>query len=77
MEESKLVYSLVNKAQRWHKAILISQGFNPYIGDLGTFVESCKQVEITENIAVAKFYASYEDSETNRHNKRSKFKERK
>ena len=55
--------------------MLILQGFNPETGDLVTFVEHCEQAETTNNIAVAKFSASDEDSDTNRHKKRSKFKE--
>ena len=43
LDESELVDSLAKKAPRSHKAILISQGFNPETGDLETFVEHCKQ----------------------------------
>ena len=39
LDESELVDSLANKAQRIHKAMLISQVFNPETGDLATFVE--------------------------------------
>ena len=38
LDESELVDSLANKAPRSHKAILISQGFNPETGELATFV---------------------------------------
>ena len=38
LDESELVDSLANKAPRRHKAMLISQGFNPDTGDLETFV---------------------------------------
>ena len=39
LDESELLDSLANKAPRSHKAMLISQGFNPETGDLETFVE--------------------------------------
>ena len=56
--------------------MLILQGFNPETGYLETFVEHCKLSNTTDNIAVAKFSASDEDSDTKRHKKRSKmFKE--
>ena len=38
LDESEFVDSLANKAPRSHKAMLISQGFNPETGDLETFV---------------------------------------
>ena len=76
LDESKLVNYISNKAPRSHKAILISQGFNPETGDLETFVENCKRAKTTDNITVAKFSASDEDSDTNRNKKRSNFKER-
>ena len=41
LDESELVDSLANKSPRSHKAMLISQGFNPKTGDLKTFVEHC------------------------------------
>ena len=75
LDESKLVHSLTNKAPKTHKAMLISQGFNPETGDLDTFVEHCKRAETTDNIAGAKFAASDEDSDTKRKKKRPKFKE--
>ena len=56
--------------------MLISQGFNPETGYLETFVEHCKRDDTTKIIAVAKFSASDDDSDTKRHKKRSKFKER-
>ena len=70
------VYSITNKAPRIHKDMLISQGFNPETGNLATFVEHCERAETTENIAVANISASDKDSDTKRHKKRSKFKER-
>ena len=76
LDKSELVDSLAKKAPMIHKAILISQGFNPETGDLETFVEHCKQSEITDKIYGAKFSASDEDSNTNRKKKHSKFKER-
>ena len=77
LDESKLVDYLANKAPRIQKAMLISQGFNPETGYLVTFVEHCEQAETTNNIAVASFSASDEDSETNKHRNRSKkFKKR-
>ena len=75
-DESKLVNSLANKAPRIHKAMLILQGFNPDTGDLATFVEHCKRAMTTDNIAVARFFVSDEESDTKRHKKSSKFKER-
>ena len=39
LDESELVDSLANKAPRTHKAMLISQGFNPETANLETFVE--------------------------------------
>ena len=42
LDESELVDSIANKAPRIHKAMLISQGFNPETGDLETFVEHCE-----------------------------------
>ena len=75
-DESKLVDSLANKAPISHKAMLISQGFNPETGYLATFIEHCKRAETMDNIAVANFSASEEDRDTKRHKKRSrKFKE--
>ena len=64
LEESELVDSLANKAPRSHKAMLISQGFNPETRYLETFVEHCKLAETTDNIAGAKFAASDEESDT-------------
>ena len=43
LNESKIMDSLSNKAPRTHKAMMISQGFNPKTGYLATFVEHCKQ----------------------------------
>ena len=74
LDESELVDSLANKSPRIHKAVLVSQGFNPETGDLETFVEHCKRAETTDNIAGAKFAASDEDSDTKRKKKRLKFK---
>ena len=39
LEEYELVDSLANKAPRSHKAMLISQGFNPVTGYLENFVD--------------------------------------
>ena len=56
--------------------MLISQGLNPETGDLATFVEHCERSNTMDNIGVAKFSASDQDSDTKRHKKRSKkFKE--
>ena len=41
LNEFELVDSLANKAPRSHKAMLISQGFNPETGDLAILVEHC------------------------------------
>ena len=63
IDESELVYSLSNKAPRTHKAMMISQGFNPETAILETFVAHCKCAETTDNIAGVKFAASNEDIE--------------
>ena len=63
LDESELVESLSNKAPRTHKAMLISQGFNPETANLETFVKHCKRAETTENIAGAKFAAYDEERE--------------
>ena len=76
LNETELVDSLANKAPRRHKAMLILQGFNPETRDLETFVEHCEQAKTTDNIAMAKFSASDEDSNTKWQKKSSKFKER-
>ena len=39
IDESELVDSLANKAPRTHKAMMISQGFDPETANLDTFVE--------------------------------------
>ena len=74
LDESELVDSFANKVPRSHKAVLISQGFNPETGDLETFVEHCERAETMDNIAGAKFSASDEDSYTKRKKKRLKSK---
>ena len=63
LDESELVDSLANKAPGSHKAMLISQVFNPETANIETFVEHCERAETTDNIAGAKFAASDEDSE--------------
>ena len=70
-----MVDSLPNKAPRIHKAMLISQGFNPETVDLETFVEHCERAETTNIITRKKFAASDEDSNTKKKKKRPKFKE--
>ena len=60
LEESELVDFLANKAPKYHKAMLINQGFNPETSTLETFVEHCEHVETTDDIAGAKFAASDE-----------------
>ena len=76
LDESELVDTLANKAPISHKAMLILQGFNPETGYTETFVEHYKRNDTTDNISVANFSASDEDSDTKRHKKRSnKFKE--
>ena len=72
MDESEIVDSLANKAPISHKAMLISKGFNPETEYLETFVEHCERAETTDNIAMAKFSASDEDSDTKKNKKRSK-----
>ena len=76
LDESELVNSLANKAPRSHKAMLISQGFNPETGYLATFLEHCKRADNTNNISVARFSASDKDIDTKRKKKCSEFKER-
>ena len=51
IDESELVNSLSNKAPRYHKAMLIAQGFNPETATLETFVEHCERAETTDDIA--------------------------
>ena len=70
LDESEQVDNFSNKAPRIHKAILISQGFNPETGDLATFVEHCERSETMETISGDKFSASDEDSNTKRKKKR-------
>ena len=55
--------------------MLILQGFNPEIGDLANVVEHFERAETMDNIAMAKFSASDEDSDTKRHKNSSKLKE--
>ena len=74
LDESELSNSLANKAPRYHKAMLISQGFNPETANLETFVEHCKRAETTDDIARAMFAASNEDSEPKKE-KRTKSKD--
>ena len=74
LDESELVDSLDNKAPRTHKAMLISQGFNPETAHLETFVKHCEHAETTEGITGAEFAASDEDSEP-RKKKRTKSKD--
>ena len=64
LDKYELVDSLANKVPRSHKAMLISQGFNPETGYLETFVGHCKQAKTTDNTAGAKFSASDEYSNT-------------
>ena len=47
LDDSEPLHSLANKSPRIHKAMLISQGFNPDTGDLETFVEHIAQSETT------------------------------
>ena len=74
LDESELVDSLANKALRSHKAMLISQKFIPETTKVETFVEHCECAETTNDIAMAKFAASDEDSEP-RKKKRTKAKD--
>ena len=75
LDESGLVDSLANKAPRTHKAMLISQVFNPETVDIENFVEHCERVETTDDIAGVKFAASDEDSEP-RNKNRTKSKDK-
>ena len=63
-DESEIMDLPANKAPRTHNDMLILQGFNPKTGDLATFIEQCKRVEITDNIAISLFTDSDEDSDT-------------
>ena len=58
-----MVDFLANKAPKSHKAMLISQGFDPETADLTTFVEHCERAETTDDIASAKIAASDEEQE--------------
>ena len=73
IEQSELVDFLANKAPKYHKAMLISQGFNPETSSLATFVENCESAEDSDVIAVTKIVASDKESEPRR-KKRSKNK---
>ena len=64
LDESELVDFLSNKAPRNHKAMLISQGFNPETTYIETSAEHCKRSETTDNIAGAKFTDLDEASDT-------------
>ena len=44
--------------------MLISQGFNPWTGDLATLVEHCERDETMDKIAMAKLSASDKYSDT-------------
>ena len=57
LDESEIMDLLVNKPPRTHKAMLISQGFNPKTGDLANLLKHCKQAGTTDNIATAKLPA--------------------
>ena len=76
LDKSELVDSLANKGPRIHKDMLIDQDFNPETRNLKTFVKHCEQVEATDNIAGAKFFASDKDSATKRKKKRLKSKDK-
>ena len=69
LDESELVDSLANKAPRNHKAMLISQGFNPETANIETCVEHCERAETTDDIAGAKFSVSDEDSDPRKKNR--------
>ena len=73
LEESELVDYLANKTPRFHKTMLINQGFYPETATLETFVEHCERAETTDDIAGAKFAASNKDIEP-RKKKRTKTK---
>ena len=75
LDESERVKSLANKAQSSHKAMLISQGFNPETGYMATFVEHWERADTIDNIFVAKFSTSDKNRDTKRKKKCSKFKE--
>ena len=66
LNESKLVDYLAIKVPRIHKAMIIYQGFNTEAGYLATFVEQKYCAKTTDNIAVAKFSTSDNDSNTKR-----------
>ena len=66
------LFNMSNKVPRTHKAMLISQDFNPNTGYLATFIEQYKWVDTTDNIAMAKFSASDKDIDTMKNKKCSK-----
>ena len=74
LDESELVESLANKLPRTHKAMLISQGFNPETANIETFVEHCEHTETTDDISGSNFAASEKYSEP-RKKKRTKSKD--
>ena len=69
LDESELVGSLANNALRTHKAMLVSQGFNPETANLETFVEHCERAKTMDDITGAKFAASNEDSDPRKKNR--------
>ena len=72
LDESEILDSLANKAPRTHKAMIISQGFNPETGYLVTFLEHCERAETTDKISIATFHASDSDGDTTKRENCSK-----
>ena len=50
--------------------MMILQGFKPETGSIETFVEHWKWAETTDHTAMAKFYDSDKDSNSNKNYKR-------
>ena len=72
LDEFDIVDLLSKQLLRTHKAVLISQGFNPETVSIETFVQHYKRADITDNISMAKFPASDEDNDAMKNKKRSK-----
>ena len=64
LDDSEILDSFEKKASGAHKAMMISQGFNPETGYLATFVEHYEWDETTDNIALSKFPASDSERDT-------------
>ena len=72
LDESELMYFIVNKVPISHKAIWISQDFIPETVDIATYVEHYERAETTDNIGMDNFSASDEESDSKKNKKSSK-----